>query len=98
MSFFTLPKNTYLGLLELDLSFIGQITFITNQKLMNIFAGITINFLQPFLNVIKSLLARYIVHNDDTVGTSIVGGGDRSVIKKLIRFIDVQGVAYLNLS
>jgi hypothetical protein len=68
----------YLSSIIVDSLLICKITLVTNQKLVDSFSGISINFLQPLLNVAESFLVCDIVDNDDTVSTSVVGGCDSS--------------------
>jgi hypothetical protein len=68
----------YLSSIIVDSLLISKITLVTNQKLVDSFSGISINFLQPLLNVAESFLVCDIVDNDDTVSTSVVGGSDGS--------------------
>lgn len=37
----------------------GQVTLVAHQKLVHIFAGVAVNFLEPLLNIVVGLL-----HND----------------------------------
>lgn len=68
----------YLSSIIVDSLLICKITLVTNQKLIDSFSGISINFLQPLLNVAESFLVSDIVDNDDTMSTSVVGGCDGS--------------------
>lgn len=63
-------------LVVLDLTLADQIRFVTNKKLVDILAGIAVDFLQPLLNIVKRLLVGDIVDDDDTMGTTIVGRGN----------------------
>ena len=53
-----------------------EIAFITYEKLVNVFAGIPVNFVQPLLDIVEGLIVRYIIDDDDAVGSSVVGRGD----------------------
>ena len=54
-----------------------QIAFVANEEFVNVFARVTIYFLQPLLDIVKRLLVRHIVGNDDPMCSSVVGRGDR---------------------
>lgn len=53
-----------------------QIAFVADQQLVNAFAGVTFDFLQPLLNVVKRFLVCAIVHNNNTVSATIIRRGD----------------------
>ena len=49
-----------------------QVTFVANQKLIDIITGITINFFKPLLHIIESFLIRAIIYDDYAVSTPII--------------------------
>ena len=54
----------------------GQIGLVTNQKLVNILTGVSVNFMQPLLYIVEGLIVCNVVNHDDTVGTTVVGRCD----------------------
>lgn len=50
----------------------GQITLVADQQFIDIFACISLDFLQPLLNIVEGLLIRAIVNYNDTVRATIV--------------------------
>jgi hypothetical protein len=54
----------------------GQIGLVTNQKLVNILTGVSVNFMQPLLHIVEGLIVGDVVNNDDTVGTTVIGRRD----------------------
>eukprot|EP00612_Vaucheria_litorea_P004569 CAMPEP_0171462820 /NCGR_PEP_ID=MMETSP0945-20130129/6706_1 /TAXON_ID=109269 /ORGANISM="Vaucheria litorea, Strain CCMP2940" /LENGTH=192 /DNA_ID=CAMNT_0011989425 /DNA_START=166 /DNA_END=745 /DNA_ORIENTATION=+ len=55
-----------------------NIALISNQKLTCPFAGVTVHFAQPIIDVAKRFLARDVVHHDYPVGPSVIGTGNGS--------------------
>lgn len=50
----------------------GQIGLVTNQKLVHILTGISINFMQPLLYIVEGLIVSHIIHNNDTMSTTVI--------------------------
>jgi hypothetical protein len=50
-----------------------KIALVTHEELVDIFAGIPVNFVQPLLDIVEGLVVRDIVDDNDAVGTSVVG-------------------------
>lgn len=67
------------GLIVLNLALVNQIRLVSDQELVDILAGITINLLQPLLDVVEGLLVGDIVDDDDTMSSTVVGRGDGTV-------------------
>jgi hypothetical protein len=61
-----------------DSLLVCQITLIANQELVNTFSSISVDFLQPLLDIAEGFLVRDIVNNDNTMGTSVVRRSDGS--------------------
>ena len=61
-----------LSLLSGDNTLSRQIGLITNQKLVHIFRSISVNFVQPLLYIVKGLVIRHVVNNNDTMGTAVI--------------------------
>merc|ERR1712110_1063852 len=56
----------------------GQITLVSDQQFVDVLTSVTIDFLKPLLDVAEGGLISHIVHNDNTVGTSVVRRSDCS--------------------
>jgi len=52
----------------------GQVGLVTDEELVNAFGGITINLLEPLLDVGEGVAVSNIVNHDDTMGTTVVRG------------------------
>lgn len=50
----------------------GQVALVAHQQLIDIFACVSLDLLQPLLDIVKGLLVRAIVHNNYSVGATIV--------------------------
>lgn len=53
-----------------------EIRLVTNEQLINILTSVTIDFVQPLLHVIEAFLIRDIIHNNNTMGTTVVTASD----------------------
>ena len=62
----------YLGSSVIDHFFGGQVALVADEQLVDTLAGITINFLQPLLDVVERFLVGAIVNDNDPVGPSVV--------------------------
>lgn len=56
----------------------SQITFVAYEQLVDVLARVTLNLLQPLLDVVEGLLVRAVVHYDDAVRAPVVRRGDRT--------------------
>jgi len=74
------PKRVgkFLALFGRDDTLGSQIALVTNQKLVDVFCGVSVNFVQPLLHIVEGIGIRHVVNNNDTVGTTVVGRGDGS--------------------
>ncbi len=61
-----------LGNLVLDNLLLHQIALVAHQELVDALGGITIDFLQPLLDVIERFHVRHIVDDDNPVRATIV--------------------------
>ena len=61
-----------------DDAFGGQVGLVPDQQLVDIFRRVSVNFVQPLLDIVEGIGVRDIVHDNNTVGTAVVGGGDGS--------------------
>ena len=58
-----MQRKCYLASLIRNYSVLSQVALIPHQKLVHIFTGIPVNFIQPLLDIVKALLVSYIIHN-----------------------------------
>lgn len=70
--------STYLCYCVFDYLLVGHITLVAYQQLVDTFCGISVNLLEPLLNVVERVHIGDIVDNADAVSTSIIGRGDGS--------------------
>ena len=56
----------------------GQIGLVTNQKLHNILAGITVNLMKPGLHVVEGILISNVINDNNSMSATVVAGGDSS--------------------
>ena len=63
-------------MLHCDCPLINQIALVSNQKLLDSSTSEGINLLQPLGDVVEGLLVCDIIHDNDTVGATVVGGCD----------------------
>ncbi len=68
--------NSYLSCVEFHSSFVCQITLVAYQQLVNILAGVSVNFLQPLFNVVKRNLICNIIYNYNSMGSSVIATCD----------------------
>ena len=50
----------------------SQITFISDEELVDVLARVSVDLLQPLLHVVERLLVRHVVHHDDPVRPAVV--------------------------
>lgn len=65
-------KLSHFGCGVIDDLFGAQVTFVTNQELVDVFACIAIDFLEPLFDIVERLLVSTVVDDNDTMGTSVV--------------------------
>lgn len=66
------PIITYLGHGVLDNLLVGHIALVTNKELVHAFGGITVDFLEPLLNIVEGVHVGNIVDDADAMGTTVV--------------------------
>lgn len=64
---------TYLGDGVLDNLLIRHIALVAYEQLVDTLSGISVNLLEPLLDVVERLHIGDIVDDADTVGTTVVG-------------------------
>ena len=50
----------------------GQITFVSDEELVDVLAGVPVDLLQPLLHVVEGLLVGHIVDHDDAVRAAVI--------------------------
>lgn len=50
----------------------GQVALVSHQQLIDIFTCVSLDLLQPLLHIVKGLLVRAIVHNNNSVCATII--------------------------
>jgi hypothetical protein len=72
---------------------VGHITLVTDQELVDTLGGISVNFLEPLLDVVKTLLLCSIVNNNDAMGTTVVRGSDgsKSLLTSSVPLVEYAG-------
>ena len=55
-----------------------QVALVADQQLVHVFASVTIDFLEPLLDIVEGNLVCHVVHHNDAVSSSVVAAGDRS--------------------
>lgn len=54
----------------------GQVTLVPDNELLRIVRSVTFELLKPLSHVVERILLGDVEHEDDTLGTSVVGGRD----------------------
>ena len=58
--------------------FVGQIRLVADQQLVDAFTSVSVDFLEPLLDVAESIVVCDIVDHNDTVSASVIRGSDRT--------------------
>jgi hypothetical protein len=66
--------SKFFSLLSGNNALARQIGLVTDQELVDILSGISVDFVQPLLYVVKGFLVRNVVNDDDTMGSTVVRG------------------------
>ena len=69
-------ERLYLRHRVLDGTLIGHIALVTNKQLVDSFCSVSVDFLQPLLNVVEGIHVGNIVDDTNTMGTAIVRRSD----------------------
>ena len=72
-----------------------QIRLITHQQLVDVFGGVSINLVQPLLNIVEGFLVGHIVYDDNSVSPAIVRGcnGSESFLSGGIPDLELDGLS-----
>ena len=55
-----------------------EITLVADEQLVHVLGSVPVDLVQPLLHVVERLKVGHVVHDDDTVSSSVVGRGDGS--------------------
>lgn len=69
---------TYLCLLRVHHFLVGHIALVTDKKLVDTLSSISVDLLQPLLDVVKGVLVGHVIDDNDAVCTSVVGRCNRA--------------------
>ena len=64
--------RSYLCSRVIDNLLCGQIAFVSDEQFVDVFAGVTVDLLQPLFDVVERLLVGHIVDDDDAVSSAVV--------------------------
>lgn len=53
-----------------------QIGLVAHKELVDVFASVSVNLVQPLLHVVERLIVCHIVYNNDSVGSAVVRRSD----------------------
>ena len=73
-----LTDKTYLGHGVLDNLLVLHIALVADEQLVHALRGITVDLLQPLLDVVEGVHVGHIVHHADTMRTTVIGRRDGS--------------------
>lgn len=68
-----LNSGAYLGDCVLDHLLVGHITLVAYKQLVDALGGVSVNLLEPLLDVVEAVHIRDIVDDTDAVGATVVG-------------------------
>lgn len=51
-----------------------HVTFVSDKKLVDPFGGISVDFLQPLLDIVERVHVGHIINNADAMSTPVIGG------------------------
>jgi hypothetical protein len=91
--------DMYLCSIVVDSLLIYQITLIANQELVNTFSGVSVDFLQPLLDIAEGFRVRDIVDNNNAVSTSVVRRSDstETLLTSSIPLITIEHTTVIKL-
>jgi hypothetical protein len=70
--------ETYLRNCVLHDLLVRHIALVAYKQLVDAICSVSVDLLQPLLDIVERVHVRDIVHNADAVGASVVGRGDSS--------------------
>ena len=65
-------QGTYLCDCVLNHLLVRHIALVADQELIDTLSGVSVDLLQPLLDVVEGVHVGHIVHDADTVGTTVV--------------------------
>ena len=57
-------------------TFGGKIGFVTDEEFIDIFASISVDFMEPLFYVVEGFVVSHVVDDDDSMCSAVVGGCD----------------------
>lgn len=75
---FTKTISEFLCLIVIYNFLLNQISFVSNQKFVHRLAGVSVNLSQPLLHIVETDFICYVIHDDDSVRSSVVAAGNGS--------------------
>ena len=57
---------------------VRHIALVTNEQFVDSFGGVTVDLLEPLLDIVERVHVRYIVDDADAMGAAVVRGSDGS--------------------
>jgi len=66
----------FLALFGADHALGRQIGLVAHEELIDIFGSVSVNLVQPLLDIVERLCVSDIIDNDNAVRTTVVGRGD----------------------
>ena len=61
---------------KVDHFFIGHVALVADQQFVDAVARIAFNFVQPLFHIVERFQIGYVVHDDDSMRSTIIRGGD----------------------
>ena len=58
------------------IAWLSEVAFVPYEQFVHVLARAPVNLVQPLLYVVERLLVRYVIYNDNTVGTTVVRRSD----------------------
>ena len=73
----------------------GEIGLVTDEELVDVFGRVTVDFVQPLLDVVEGLLVGDVVDHNDAVGAAVVAGSDgaEALLSSRVPDLELDGFA-----
>ena len=65
----------------------GQIAFVSDEQLIDVFTGVTIDLLKPLLDVVERFLISHVVDNDDAVSAAVITEKKTQVMRYMLAIL-----------
>lgn len=60
----------------LNLTLAGHVTLVADEELVDAFASVAVDFLEPGLDIVEGVGFGHVVDNDNTMGASVIARSD----------------------